>query len=39
MRTTHRFSRIYVMPVGAKNFREGLRMCAEIYQVLKGLLK
>lgn len=28
-----------IMPVGAENFREGLRMCAEIYQALKGLLK
>lgn len=28
-----------IMPVGAKNFKEGLRMCAEIYQSLKQLLK
>lgn len=28
-----------IMPVGAKNFKEGLRMCAEIYQALKSLLK
>lgn len=28
-----------IMPVGAENFAEGLRMCAEIYQTLKGLLK
>lgn len=28
-----------VMPVGAADFEEGLRMCAEIYQTLKGLLK
>ena len=28
-----------VMPVGATSFSEGLRMCAEIYQVLKGVLK
>lgn len=28
-----------VMPVGAKNFREALRMGAEIFHVLKGLLK
>ena len=27
------------MPVGAKNFKEGLRMCAEIYHSLKKLLK
>ena len=27
------------MPVGAESFKEGLRMCAEIYQTLKGLLK
>lgn len=33
------FQEFMIMPVGAKNFREGLRMCAEIYQVLKGLLK
>jgi enolase len=28
-----------VMPVGAPNFREGLRMGAEIFHTLKGLLK
>ena len=28
-----------IMPVGAENFKEGLRMCAEIYQSLKSLLK
>ncbi len=28
-----------IMPIGAETFREGLRMCAEIYQALKGLLK
>lgn len=28
-----------IMPVGACCFREALRMCAEIYHVLKGLLK
>lgn len=28
-----------IMPVGAENFREGLRMCAEVYQSLKKLLK
>lgn len=28
-----------IMPVGAENFREGLRICAEIYQSLKKLLK
>lgn len=28
-----------VMPVGAKDFKHGLRMCAEIYQSLKQLLK
>ncbi len=28
-----------VMPVGAGSFREGLRMCAEIYHTLKGVLK
>lgn len=28
-----------IMPVGACCFREGLRMCAEVYQVLKSTLK
>lgn len=28
-----------IMPVGAKCFSEGIRMCAEIYQELKKLLK
>ena len=28
-----------IVPVGADDFREGLRMCAEIYQELKALLK
>lgn len=28
-----------IMPVGACCFKEGLRMCAEIYQALKSLLK
>jgi enolase len=28
-----------VMPVGATSFAEGLRMCAEIYHTLKGVLK
>ncbi|TLM78282.1 MAG: phosphopyruvate hydratase [Actinobacteria bacterium] len=28
-----------VMPVGAGSFREGLRMCAEIYHTLKKVLK
>lgn len=28
-----------IMPVGADDFREGLRMCAEIYHELKVLLK
>ena len=27
-----------IMPVGASSFSEGLRMCAEIYHTLKGLL-
>ena len=27
-----------IMPVGASSFAEGLRMCAEIYHTLKGLL-
>ncbi len=28
-----------IMPVGAGTFAEGLRMCAEIYHTLKGVLK
>ena len=28
-----------IMPVGAENFAEGIRMCVEIYQILKILLK
>ena len=28
-----------IMPVGAKNFKEGLRMCAEIYHSLKKLVE
>jgi enolase len=28
-----------IMPVGAGSFAEGLRMCAEIYHTLKGVLK
>jgi len=28
-----------IMPTGADGFAEGLRMCAEIYHTLKGLLK
>ena len=28
-----------IMPVGADDFREGIRMCAEIYHELKALLK
>ncbi|MGM9639581.1 MAG: phosphopyruvate hydratase, partial [Butyricicoccaceae bacterium] len=28
-----------VMPVGAKSFREALRMCAEVFHTLKGVLK
>ena len=28
-----------IMPVGAKSFSQGLLMCAEVYQTLKGLLK
>ena len=28
-----------IIPVGASNFAEGLRMCAEIYHTLKSLLK
>lgn len=28
-----------IMPVGAESFREGLRMCAEVYHMLKKVLK
>ena len=28
-----------IMPVGAPNFREGLRMCSEVFQTLKKVLK
>ena len=28
-----------IMPVGAPNFAEGLRMCAEVFQILKKLIK
>lgn len=28
-----------IMPVGAENFREGLRWCCEIYHTLSGILK
>ncbi len=28
-----------IMPVGAKSFAEGLRMCSEVYYGLKGILK
>lgn len=28
-----------IMPVGAPNFREALRMCAEVYRALKNVLK
>lgn len=28
-----------IMPIGAENFKEGLRICAEIYHVLKSILK
>lgn len=32
------FQEFMIMPVGAENFREALRMCAEVYQNLKSLL-
>lgn len=28
-----------ILPVGAPSFREGLRMCAEVYHALQGLLR
>lgn len=33
------FQEFMIMPVGAKSFKEGLRMCAEIYHNLKKVLK
>jgi len=33
------FQEFMIMPVGASSFKEGLRMCAEIYHHLKKLLK
>lgn len=33
------FQEFMIMPTGAENFSEGLRMCAEIYHTLKKLLK
>jgi enolase len=33
------FQEFMIMPVGAENFSEGLRICAEIYHVLKKVLK
>jgi len=33
------FQEFMIMPVGAKTFSEGLRMCAEIYHTLKKVLK
>ena len=31
------FQEFMIMPVGAKSFREGLRMCAEVYHNLKKI--
>lgn len=33
------FQEFMIMPVGAPNFKEGLRMCSEVYHVLKQILK
>ena len=33
------FQEFMIMPVGASTFAEALRMCAEIYHTLKGVLK
>lgn len=33
------FQEFMIMPVGAKSFKEGLRMCAEIYHNLKKVLQ
>ncbi len=33
------FQEFLIMPVGAKNIREAVRMCAEVFHTLKGILK
>ena len=33
------FQEFMIMPVGTESFHEGLRMCTEIYQALKKILK
>lgn len=33
------FQEFMIMPVGAKSFKEALRMCAEVYHTLKKVLK
>jgi enolase len=33
------FQEFMVMPVGAKSFKEGIRMAAEVFHTLKGVLK
>ena len=33
------FQEFMIMPVGAPNFRDGLRMIVEIFHILKGILK
>lgn len=33
------FQEYMISPTGASNFKEALRMCAEIYQTLKGIVK
>lgn len=33
------FQEFMIMPIGAETFKEGLRMCAEVYQKLKQQLK
>ena len=33
------FQEFMIMPVGAESFKEALRMCAEVYHVLKKVLK
>lgn len=33
------FQEFMIMPVGAPSFKEGLRMCAEVYHTLKKVLK
>ena len=39
MQNTVDLQEFMIMPVGAEDFSEGIRMCVEIYQFLKIILK